>query len=92
MLTASKWFMVVWVCSVALWIAAFVLHRKARRHYQGPTGLAQWRNPFGRFLSRNYTPAGAVIVRWELICSGAFVVSCLIGLAIAHTQFPAQHQ
>lgn len=87
MRTASEWFLALWVVALALWICAFVLHWKARGDYLGPTGLGMWRNPLSRYLFRNYTPTGATLVRWELICEGAFVIACLVGFAIAHTQF-----
>ena len=76
-------FLVIYGVGLAAWVLAFIFHRRARRHYRGPNGWALLINPFARYRSKNYTAAGASLLRWELICVGVFVIACLVGFVIA---------
>ena len=77
-------FLAIYAVAVVSWVLAFVFYRRARKHYNGPTGWAQWRNPFSRYLSRNYTADGIYLLRRQFICMGIFAIACLIGSILAH--------
>lgn len=91
MSTTFEWFLATWLVGLMLWIATYLLHRKALLHYQGPTGPELARQPYSRYYPSNYTPAGATIVRLECLCAGAFVIVCVIGMALARSFFSSHH-
>jgi hypothetical protein len=77
-------FLAIYAVAVVSWVLALVFYRRSRKHYIGPTGWAQWGNPFCRYQSRNYTADGVHLLRWQFICMGIFGIACLIGWILAH--------
>jgi multidrug efflux pump subunit AcrB len=76
-------FLTIYAVAMVSWVLAFVFYRRARKHYVGPKGWAQWRNPFSRYMSKHYNADGASLLRRQVICMGIFAIACLIGLVLA---------
>jgi|HubBroStandDraft_1064217.scaffolds.fasta_scaffold952875_1 multidrug efflux pump subunit AcrB len=76
-------FWAIYLVAIASWVTALIFYRRARKHYLGPTGWAQLRNPFARYISTNYTADGASLLRWQFIFMGIFAISCLVALVFA---------